>query len=793
MFAPMSKGSDEWQANDDPAASLKPGRFRAYLGNQSHLGQSPTHKALPFSRDNNFPFPRSQRHQQRTPNPKQPALKGNNGKGKGKAKPRSGDDSDLSSDNAAPKGLGARFAALAKRKKKGTEDRDQTHQHDQVDDLYEQHHRAYDKARRGILQPAYDYRPLSGASASSFGATDPFFGSSNITDFQRSPARKARGARPNRNSFLQTEHEREERERRSNRGWLVNLFRPRREVVEDCLDSWWKRWFVLAVVPSLVLWFWCAVPFPKTDPYDPNLPWCKPDGDKSDEPNPPWCYPGFGLHKSSLSLPPTLTEFFTGLIFRFYNLFAPWITGGEGSSPPKPDPDGGAEHLTVDANFWFFLFFYYGIYVAVALVYITQLFSLYRLNWWPAALGAKTSYTFFWLLSLGTGYVLHRLDPFGTEQKRNKHGQGSLAGGHQHGHHHSLLQREIGLDALAVSSLGHAYPGNGTGIGGVDESDIQWQRKTLWVGLAFATMSMPAFVCLIGLRRSGRQKYRYSLTDTQKTFLSRQLSRRIPSSYIRFLWFMSSIGLALFALMAGQGYASVYLSTLPHTGLDGVAYVTFWTITVNGLALLSNWILEEKIRSRALVFVFRYYYFLVYFIFYRNLFARLRSVDQFALVQLLSSFWVCIWHPFSMSSFCHRVSQYFNPKPKSWEEYVESLGLSFYLRNLAQNVTMLAFLGWVSILHFGSNQQLYPFFAYDNKHDPYNYRLTILGSLAIWGSELMSSFVARMICKYAFSVDITNLGLDEMRSNPEILSTNVWTSIHVQMDMLLFLIKLNFR
>jgi hypothetical protein len=32
--------------------------------------------------------------------------------------------------------------------------------------------------------------------------------------------------------------------------------------------------------------------------------------------------------------------------------------------------------------------------------------------------------------------------------------------------------------------------------------------------------------------------------------------------------------------------------------------------------------------------------------FYRNLFARLRSFDQFALVQLMSSFWVCIWYPF---------------------------------------------------------------------------------------------------------------------------------------------------
>lgn len=74
---------------------------------------------------------------------------------------------------------------------------------------------------------------------------------------------------------------------------------------------------------------------------------------------------------------------------------------------------------------------------------------------------------------------------------------------------------------------------------------------------------------------------------------------------------MTTIMLALVALLAGQGYASVYLSTLPHTGLDGTAYVMFWTVNVNVLMILSHWILEEKVRSRALLFVFKYYYFLV--------------------------------------------------------------------------------------------------------------------------------------------------------------------------------------
>lgn len=37
------------------------------------------------------------------------------------------------------------------------------------------------------------------------------------------------------------------------RSWALNLFRPRREVVEILLESWWKRWGILAVAPSLLV------------------------------------------------------------------------------------------------------------------------------------------------------------------------------------------------------------------------------------------------------------------------------------------------------------------------------------------------------------------------------------------------------------------------------------------------------------------------------------------------------------------------------------------------------------
>jgi len=89
-------------------------------------------------------------------------------------------------------------------------------------------------------------------------------------------------------------------------------------------------------------------------------------------------------------------------------------------------------------------------------------------------------------------------------------------------------------------------------------------------------------------------------------------------------------------------------------------------------------------------------------------------------------------------------------------------------------------------------------------------------------SELVSSFIARQVMTLAFKVDVSQVGLDEMREYPElgeldrhfVIAANGsaclwlvllldaqaenelipgWASVHVSMNILLFLIKLNFR
>jgi hypothetical protein len=76
-----------------------------------------------------------------------------------------------------------------------------------------------------------------------------------------------------------------------------------------------------------------------------------------------------------------------------------------------------------------------------------------------------------------------------------------------------------------------------------------------------------------------------------------------------------------------------------------------------------------------------------------NQFARLRSPSQFATVQLLSSISVVIVFPVQMSRLWHKAMQLVIGYPVPWEEHADNVATAFYCRGLAQNVTMVGFLG----------------------------------------------------------------------------------------------------
>lgn len=98
---------------------------------------------------------------------------------------------------------------------------------------------------------------------------------------------------------------------------------PGRKTVDRWLSSFWKRHFVLTLLPCLIVWVWVAIPFPVSDPYKddpfPDIPsWPKRPKHKHDDDG-----------------------------------------GGQGNG--DGEGEGGEEGmLPLDVNFYFFLFWYYG-------------------------------------------------------------------------------------------------------------------------------------------------------------------------------------------------------------------------------------------------------------------------------------------------------------------------------------------------------------------------------------------------------------------------------------------------
>jgi hypothetical protein len=62
--------------------------------------------------------------------------------------------------------------------------------------------------------------------------------------------------------------------------------------------------------------------------------------------------------------------------------------------------------------------------------------------------------------------------------------------------------------------------------------------------------------------------------------------------------------------------------------------------------------------------------------------------------------------PLQMSKTWFRALQIVIGYPITWEEHADSTATAFYCRGLAQNVTMVGFLGWLTILHFGQNSRM---------------------------------------------------------------------------------------
>ncbi|GES75576.1 transmembrane transporter [Rhizophagus clarus] len=457
---------------------------------------------------------------------------------------------------------------------------------------------------------------------------------------------------------------------------LLQRIRPSRKQVYN----WTQIHLKFCVLPVAVVLAWCAIPVPYNDPYD--------DSD----------------------------------IFSIDHI-KKRLLGHYSSSNDTESHLPDESSAPVEINFWFFLFYYYGIYNAIALLMITKIFDLYSLNWWPKWLGGLFTYCVFWLMSLFVGVLIYLF---------------------------------TGLEKYTLT----------------------------WVLLTFITMNMPLLVAFIVIRSQNRNTYRHSLTILQKTFLERQLEYRIPASYVRFLWFCTTLSLVIAAFIAGEAYAHVFLtSPETHSGIDAFIYVYSWLATIYILDTVTEYIIETRVKSDPLQFIFKLYFFMIYFIFYRNLFARLRDREQYILIQAASSLWVCIFYPLCMTRKVHEfLVNYFGIRRKDYNEYQKYCGRSFFIRNLAENVTMLGFICWIYIIHNGPNSQVYPYFNFEDDN-AFDFALTLHASCVMWAFELASSAITRTIYKKVFNHNISREAMTDIGNHPKMVFTMIVIMIHVLQDI----------
>jgi len=180
----------------------------------------------------------------------------------------------------------------------------------------------------------------------------------------------------------------------------------------------------------------------------------------------------------------------------------------------------------------------------------------------------------------------------------------------------------------------------------------------------------------------------------------------------------------------------------------------------------------------------------------RALYARLRSPSQFVLLQVLSSTSLIVVTPLLMSQRTHRLLTSLGATGQSYGAYQKLCARNVFVRFVAENATMLAFLGAAAVLHFGANRDVYPFFAFDGAaaaRDGYDFGLTFYASAVTWACELAASVLVAALVRWCYGVGVVAEGALDLAVWPELLPTSVAVTLHVLQNMLFSIVRLQFR
>jgi hypothetical protein len=303
--------------------------------------------------------------------------------------------------------------------------------------------------------------------------------------------------------------------------------------------------------------------------------------------------------------------------------------------------------------------------------------------------------------------------------------------------------------------------------------------------------------------------------------------RWLPASFVRFIWFCTALFIAMMAYVLGEAYAEIYLRTLPHSTMETIVYVYSWVITVHVLDGLVGWILGgkegERVGSYPLGWIFKLYasflffspmcansmnsYFsLTYQTYVRALYARLRSPTQFVYLQILSSSFLILLGPLMISKPFHSVLTLLSINGQPLASYQKFCARNTFIRTLSESVSMIAFLGSVLVLHYGTNKDVYPYFAFPPKtpdrdagHSPigggddYSFTLTMYASMVTWACELVAGWIVRRILWFGWKMDVTGEARADLATWPELLPTGVVVMVHVLQNMMFSIARLRFH
>jgi hypothetical protein len=182
---------------------------------------------------------------------------------------------------------------------------------------------------------------------------------------------------------------------------------------------------------------------------------------------------------------------------------------------------------------------------------------------------------------------------------------------------------------------------------------------------------------------------------------------------------------------------------------------------------------------------------------------------------------------------------------QSYASYQKLCLRNLFIRVLAENASMAAFLGSVLVLHFGPNKDVYPYFAFDeheraaaggggsstatalgsllggvaswlarggattstlaaaaSSSSPsataaaagyYDFNLTFYASSVTWACELAAALAVRLVISVCFGLDVGAEGKLDLAVWPELLPTCVAVMVHVLQNMFFSIIRLSFR